>query len=311
MKYLNLGQTDLKVSQIALGTAELGMDYGIRVQSETLRPTEAEAERLLHEALDLGVNLIDTARLYGDSEAIIGTVLKKRRREFVLASKVASFSEEDLHGDALRVKVAASVEESLRALQTDVIDLMQIHSAPLSVIQRGEMLDILRDLQKQGSIRHVGATVYAESAEAALRQGLYDCLQIAYNALDREPETFVLPSATQQKVGIVVRSVLLKGALTYRSGFLPDGLSELRIASSRLHRLAEAAGMTLPELAYRYVLSHPGDLIALVGTARLSELEAAIRYAERGPLPDDLLAGIRAIDIRDRAQLNPGNWPPL
>lgn len=101
MNYRRLGRTNLQVSEISLGTVELGMDYGIPVQGEQRRPSEADAARTLNCALDLGVNLIDTARAYGNSEAIIGRALKSRRNEYILATKIASLSWEGYTGREL------------------------------------------------------------------------------------------------------------------------------------------------------------------------------------------------------------------
>ena len=129
MRYKRLGRTGFEVSQISLGTVEIGMDYGIT----SSRPVEAEAARLLHRALDLGINFIDTARVYGEAEAIIGRAIAERRKEFVLVSKVLPFDEEPL-----KSRVRDSVHESLRLLRTDFLDVLMIHSAPLAVIERGD-----------------------------------------------------------------------------------------------------------------------------------------------------------------------------
>jgi aryl-alcohol dehydrogenase-like predicted oxidoreductase len=135
MKFRRLGRTELMVSEISLGTVEIGLDYGIGPDGEARRPPESEAARLLHRALDLGVNFIDTAPAYGESEAIIGRALKGRRQDFVICSKVLSHADQP-HG-ALWEKVTASVEASLRALDTEVIDIMMIHSASSGVLARG------------------------------------------------------------------------------------------------------------------------------------------------------------------------------
>ncbi len=306
MNKRRFGRTGLQVSEISLGTVELGMDYGIAPVGADARPDAAGAERLLNRALDLGINFIDTARLYGESEAIIGRVLSGRRREFVLASKVPSFHAESLTAGELRARVRSSVEESLRALRTDVIDLMMIHSAPSEVILGGEVIGALEELRDEGSIRFVGASVYGEEAALlAIRSDRYDALQIAYNLLDRRPEKQVLAEAQAAGVGIVVRSVLLKGALTHRWRQLPEALTGLRSAAARVEELAN--GETA-ELAYRYVLNNPLIHTALVGTCRLDELEATVRYASRGPLPEEVDSQIRAISVGDEAQLNPGTW---
>ena len=115
------------------------MDYGIPVQGERRRPSEADAATLLNCALDLGINLIDTAQAYGESEAIIGRALKSRRDEYNLATKISSASWEGYTGGELREQVESSITESLRTLQTDIIDLLYIHNATLSLSNAGKL----------------------------------------------------------------------------------------------------------------------------------------------------------------------------
>jgi aryl-alcohol dehydrogenase-like predicted oxidoreductase len=307
MNYFRLGNTALRVSGLGLGTVEIGMDYGIPTDGHHLRPAEQDAIRLLNEALDLGVNFIDTARVYGTSEEVIGRALEHRRKEYVIATKLAPVRVEDLQGSGLRDQVRSSVTESLRKLRTDWIDLLLIHSAPAGVLENAdELLSFMDELRQEGKVRYIGASVYEEAGPAALRRGGFDCLQIAYSALDRSPEEVTLPLAVRTGVGIVARSVLLKGALTPRYIDLPEQLSELKKAAGALQDLAGDVGMTLPELAYRYVLE--SDVVALCGTGRLEELRSAVEYVERGRLDAELISRIRQIEIEDRRFLNPGNW---
>jgi aryl-alcohol dehydrogenase-like predicted oxidoreductase len=310
MKLRRLGNSQLLASEIALGTVELGLDYGIPGDGGNLRPPESEAIRVLNEALDLGVNFIDTARAYGNSEELIGKALHHRRGEYLLATKLCPLQAGDLNAPDLRARIRASVETSMRMLQTDWIDLLMIHSAPIEVIEGADLiLEALQDLKNAGHVRYVGASVYGEAGAAALRRGGFDCLQIAYNALDRVAESDLLPAAASQGVGIVARSVLLKGALTARYRDLPESLGALKDAVRSLEALAQAAGMSLPEIAFRYVVA--SGVIALCGTARSAELISAVDYANRGPLPPDLSSEIAKIEIADRKWLHPGNWDSL
>jgi 1-deoxyxylulose-5-phosphate synthase len=310
MNYRRLGRTGLQVSEIGLGTVELGLDYGVPVAGEHLRPPEEQAGRLLNRALDLGVNFIDTARAYGPSEEIIGRALKGRRKEYILGTKLAPIHEEGQADRELREQVKASVAESLRMLQTDVIDLLQLHYAPVDVIRSGRVLAAAREAQQAGYVRFIGASTYGEEAPlAALAAGGYDTLQVAYNLADKTLEARVLPLAEQQGVGIIVRSVLLRGVLTHRYALLPDQLGELRSAIAQLGRLADSEGCSLPETAYRFVLANPTVSTALVGTARTEELEGALAFAGAGPLTPTLIAAIRQVTVSDRNQLNPGTWP--
>jgi aryl-alcohol dehydrogenase-like predicted oxidoreductase len=310
MELRRLGRTGLKVSEIGLGTVELGMKYGIADGQTVHMPSREAASRLLNRALDSGVNYIDTARAYGVSEEVIGAALKRRRKEYILASKVTWPMQEPADLQALRAHVASSVGASLRALQTDAIDVMQLHSVPTEQVRRGEMTAILQDFQRAGSIRFLGATTYGQAAAlAALEDGRFDCIQIAYSVLDREPEFRTLPLAQAKDVGVVVRSVLLKGALSHRHRYLPAGLEELKSAVESVQAIARQASASLPEFAYRYVLAHPAVATALVGTALVEELQATLEYGARGPLPPASMAQVRQVALRNPKLLNPGNWP--
>ena len=309
MNYRRLGRTNLQVSEISLGTVELGMDYGIPVRGEHLQPSEADAARLLNGALDLGVNLIDTAQAYGESEAIIGQALKSRRNEYNLATKISSLSWDGYTGKELREQVERSITESLRALQTDIIDLLYIHNATPELMQCGEIVEIMQRTQQAGYARFIGTTTYGEAAPlAVLKDGHFDCVQVAYNLLDRQFEERVLPLAKKNDVGVVIRSVLLKGALTHRHVYLPEELRELRTAVNRVNSLRETQDTSLPELAYRFVLAHPAVSTALVGTGRAHELEEIVSFAGGDPLPSKLLDNLREIVVSPD-QINPGTWP--
>jgi aryl-alcohol dehydrogenase-like predicted oxidoreductase len=309
MNYRRLGRTNLQVSEISLGTVEIGIDYGIPVVGEGRRPSEAEATDTLNRALDLGVNFIDTARAYGESEAIIGQALKSRRDEYLLATKVSHLIWEGYTGKGLRQRMEASIAQSLRALQTNVIDLLYIHNATPELVQRGEAMEIMGDAQRAGHARFIGATTYGEAAPlAVLEDGRFDCVQVAYNLLDRWFEERVAPLAQQNDVGVIIRSVLLKGALTYRYAHLPEELRELREAVEGIDLLRSSEDSSLPELAYRFVLAHPAVSTALVGTGHVHELQETLSFMGRGALPSKLLNDLRKIVVSPD-QLNPGTWP--
>ena len=298
MRRRRFGRTGCIVSEISLGTVELGLAYGI----EAVKPDESIARKVLNHALDIGIDFIDTARGYGDSESIIGRALEGRREEFFLATKV------QVPAQDVECRVHASVEESLRCLRTDCVDLLMVHGAPGDTIDEPPLLESLMKIQRSGKTRFLGASVYGENAAlAAIACGAYDALQIAYSALDRRPERKVLPAAAAAGVGIIARSVLLKGALTQRCKLLPPALASIQQAVDELLSIECEEG--LPELSYRYVLAHSQVHSALVGTADTAELDAAIRFATRGPFESGIRAQVQAVSISDERLLNPGNWP--
>lgn len=292
MKQRPFGNTGLAVSEIALGTVELGLDYGIGPDAR--RPSFEEASGILHRALDLGINLIDTARAYGEAEAVIGRAIAGRRREFTLCTKVMPT------GDARE-----SVETSLRLLATDALDVVMIHCRADQPVAPPEVCEALSRLREAGLIRFLGASVYGEAQALEAMAAGFDCLQVAHSVLDRRPEARVLPEAAAKGVGIVTRSVLLKGVLSRRAASLHPALAPLAGAVKALGRPLEE----LPELAYRYLLGMNPPHTLLVGASNVEEVEAAVRFAGLGPLPADEMARLRALPGLGDEFLNPGRWP--
>ena len=304
-----LGRTRLQVSEISLGCVEIGLPYSISADGVLKRPAEEETERILHTALDLGVNHLDTARAYGESEAIIGRVLKDRRDEFILTTKIPVHKQAGLSTAELRKHCRSSIETSLAALQTDRIDIVLLHTSGPEMLRRRDVPKILGE-ECGRFVRFFGASVYGmESARIAIDSGWCDCVQIAYSILDRGPEADVLEHARKKDVGVVARSVLLKGALTRRCEKLPDELKAVRAAVAEAAQLSPEGLDGLPVLAYRYVLSDARVHTALVGASSVAEVEQAVRFASTGPLGRHEIDEIRRIRVKDEKLLNPGNWP--
>ena len=289
------------VSELSLGTVELGLEYGIPTGGEPMKPDERHAAQVLNLALALGINLLDTARAYGDAERIIGRTLKGRRTDFILVSKVA----------AVPQQVQSAVEESLRALQTEHIDVMLMHCGADADPDEATAGELVR-MREAGKIRFLGASVYGEQAALrAIEAGWCDCIEIAYSLLDRRPERAVLDLAARRRTGVLARSVLLKGALTSRIRSLPASFALL---SNAVECVLQATGTSiedLPEFAYRYILMQHPPHSALVGSACLDELRACVAYAEKGPLHEEVAARIRALAMPEPRWLNPGLWPQI
>jgi len=290
------------VSELSLGTVELGLEYGIAAAGVRLKPDESHAAKVLHAALDLGINLLDTARAYGDAEQVIGRALLGRRKEVVIVSKIAASPQDPS-------RVCRSVQESLAALQTDYVDVMMIHCG-VDALPDEETAGELVRLRDSGAIRFVGASVYGERAAlSAIDSGWCDCIEIAYSILDRRPEKRILARAAEKNIGILARSVLLKGVLTRRLYTLPADFAPLRLAVEQLMDVTQASIETLPEIAYRYVLMQEALHSALVGSADIAELRACAAYAEKRELPAEMVERIRNLESPDERWLNPGLWP--
>ena len=308
MQYRTLGRTGIKVSPYCLGA----MMFGGMGNSD-----HADSIRIIHKALDAGINFIDTADRYsrGESEEIVGKALKGRRDDIVLATKVngAMGDDPNQQGNSRRWIIRA-VEASLRRLQTDYIDLYQIHRpAPDTDIE--ETLSALTDLMRAGKVRAIGSSTFpaSEIVEAqwvAERRGLarFRTEQPPYSILSRGIEREVLPICQRYGMGVLVWSPLAKGMLTgrYRKGQpLPDSLrvkvfgkqmsDEARLDTvEQLILVAQQAGLSLTHMALAFTIAHPGVTSAILGPRTMEQLDDLLAGAEVA-LPDEVLDQIDQI----------------
>src|SRR6266571_6651220 len=209
VKYRPLGRTGLTVSVVSLGTAALGLDYGIAAPGGFGRLSEDEAFRLVRAAIDCGITLIDTAPAYGDSERIVGRAAGRDPRA-IIATKIAPSRLAPSHLAPSHIRT--SIESSLRTLDREVLDIVQVHNATREMMEEGAVTDALLDAKRLGLVHILGASVYGEEAAlAVIRSGEYGVLQVALNALDQRMMRDVLPAAEAAGVGVILRSAFLKG----------------------------------------------------------------------------------------------------
>ena len=308
MQYRSLGRTGIRVSPYCLGAMMFG---GIA------NADHDDCVRIIHKALDFGINFIDTADRYsaGESEEIVGKALKGRRDSVVLATKVHGPMGDDpnMQG-ASRRWITRAVEASLRRLQTDYIDIYQIHRpSPDTDIE--ETLSVLTDLMRAGKVRAIGSSTFpvSEIVEAqwlAERRGLarFRTEQPPYSILDRGIERDMLPTCQRSGIGVMVWSPLSKGLLTgrYRKGQpLPDSLrvkvfpkqmSDERSLDivEQLIPLADSVGLSLTHMSMAFVMSHPGVTSAILGPRTMQQLDDLLAGAEVR-LTDDVLDRIDQI----------------
>lgn len=309
MKQYFLKSLGTSAPQIALGTAELGLPYGLGLGSNDAQPTFEQAARVVHAALDLGISFIDTARAYGDSEEILGRCLEGRRSKVILATKVCPLQLDGRTASEIATTITESVERSLQALHTDAVDWLMLHSMSLGQLrQLAQFGETFEKLRQQGKFRAFGASIYDEALHASLETPEFACLQVAGSAIDRRAEHALSHNRARDK-DFVFRSVLLRGALTGRYHSMPPSMEPLQSAIAKMERLATQSGLSLTELAYRYATDFDGMM--LVGTASINELEQAIVFVDRGSLPTDLKEAIRSTGCLDERFLNPGLWPSI
>lgn len=308
MEKRRLGKTDLEVSVLGLGTVELGLKYGIGV--ETAPPRE-EAIRVLQAAVEKDITYIDTARGYGVAEELVGESGVGNRESVIVGTKCAQFYEkgEDPRGEELKRRIMEEIEASRTLLKRDVLDLVQIHGAPVEVLERGELVRALREIQASGKVRYFGAATRGETAAlAAIRSGFFSMLQTAMSILDQRMLNHVLPEAHALGVGVIVRSVLLKGALTPRREKLPEHLKKLREQADAIADFAKQHGLSLEETAGRFALSLPGVSTMLFGTTNVHHLEQNIAHVEKGPLPAEIFGGLKQFRLEDENIIDPKHW---
>ena len=305
MQYRTLGRTGIKVSPYALGALALGTSVG--------NPDHDDSARIIHKALDAGINFIDTADVYGESEVAVGKALKGRRDSVVLATKFSRPTGDDPnHQGASRRWIMTAVENSLRRLQTDYIDLYQVHRPdPSTDIE--ETLSALSDLIHSGKVRAVGtsampASDIIEAQWVAERRGLerFRTDQPPYSILSRGIEREVLPIAQRYGMGILVWGPLGQGMLTgrVRKGQQTDLRrahifrhlnDERRIdAVEQLIPLAEKAGLPMTHLALAFAIAHPGVTSAIIGPHTMEQLDDLLASADV-TLTDEILDQIDEI----------------
>jgi aryl-alcohol dehydrogenase-like predicted oxidoreductase len=304
MQYRTLGRTGIQVSPYALGALMFATSMG---------NSPEESARIIHKALDAGINFVDTADAYGDSEDVIGRALEGRREDVVLATKFGRPTGQDPnHQGAARRWIVTAVENSLRRLRTDHIDLYQLHRPdPGTDIE--ETLSALTDLIRSGKVRAIGAsqTPAADIVEAqwvAERRGLarFHTEQPAYSILNRGIERDVLPTLQRFGMGTVVWGPLGQGLLTgrvrtnqrtdlRRAGLLQHLSDERRLdAVEQLIPLAADAGLPMTHLAMAFTIAHPGVTTALIGVRTMDHLDALLAGLDV-TLTDDILDRIDEI----------------
>ena len=300
-----LGNTGLHVSAISLGTVELGTDYGIQAPGEYGRPSDAEAIDVILEAVRRGINFIDTAPTYGDSERLIGRALSQLdATAVVISTKVVP---------ATRVAVEESLDKSRVALKRDVLDIVQLHNATPETIADPAFTGELLDAQQKGVVRFIGATVYGEEAAlAVIESRRFQLVQVAYSLLDQRMARRVFARAHQAGLGVVVRSALLKGALTPKARFLPAEMAALTSAATGARdALAGGDWTRLPEVALRFCLSAETVSSVLTGIRTDAELEAAFAAEGKGPLSFEDQVTARQLGVTDEDLIDPRHWTSI
>ncbi|MFD2334002.1 aldo/keto reductase [Cohnella sp. GCM10020058] len=287
METRKFGKTDMKVSVLGFGSAEIGMDSS--------KATDREVGDLLNALLDEGVNVLDSASSYKRSESLIGQLVSSRRSEYYVFSKLGEGESVGLPYPDWDVRnVRPSIERTLRDLRTDYVDLMMIHSCSEAVLRQGDLIEALRDLKREGLTRYIGYSGDSTDALYAVNTGVFDALETSINIADQEALQLTVSEAAKRDMGIIAKRPIAN-AVWVRQGLenAPDPYVE------RLEKLdypfLKNDSDAIAEKALRFVLSVPYVDTAIVGTTNLAHFRQNIGYAAKSKLPDREI-----LDIRNR-----------
>jgi aryl-alcohol dehydrogenase-like predicted oxidoreductase len=319
LHYRTLGSTGLKIAEVGFGSWPIGGGWVLGGVHVGYGPTDDNvSKQAIRKALDLGINLLDSADAYGagHSEELIGQVLKDwpARDELVIATKVGNQRRDPLPSvkNFERSYVISACEASLRRMNVEVIDLYQLHNPSLEIIRQGDIFETLDVLRRDGKIRFVGVSVTTpEEGIELIQMGVVDALQIIYNIVDRRPEWELFPLAQEKGIGILARTPLSSGALTgkYTSETVfPDGdwranwlkgdiLQEAIAAADRLRPLVQPPISSLAELALRFSLSHPAVSAIIPGAKTPAQAESNAQAGDGKGLPAEVLEQIDALEL--------------
>lgn len=314
MQYRELGRTGWKVSALSFGTWAIGGSWG--------RTDESESLAALHRAIELGVNFFDTADVYGDgiSERLLAKLRRETRESIIIATKAGRRLEPHTAEGYNRANLTAFVERSLKNLETDTLDLLQLHCPPTEVYYMPEVFGILDDLVRVGKIRNYGVSVEkVEEALKALEYPNLQTIQIIFNIFRQRPADLLFDQVKKRKVGILARVPLASGMLTGRmkpdSTFAPDDHRYFNRQGEAFDRgetfsgvpyniglqAVEAlkaicpAGMSLTQFALRWILMFDAVSCAIPGAKRPAQAEENFSAADLPPLSSETMAQVRGI----------------
>ncbi len=290
METTPLGNTGLEVTRLGMGLSEIG---SYELDQDSVDTVSA----VLNAALDGGINFLDTAACYGNSEELVGRAVSGRRDEFVLASKCAHRAG-GYEGHVWdRATVESSIDRSLKRLRTDRIDVMQLHTCELEVLKRGEVIEALLDAKQAGKVRFAGYSGDNEEALWAVESGHFDTLQTSFSLVDQRARTWeILQKADEQGMGVIIKRPI--GNAVWRAA-----QSTSAYADEYFRRAQELAAMgdiadepeDRIETSLGFTFAHPQVDTAILGTQNQAHMQSNVRMVESGlNVPDSVVAELQA-----------------
>jgi aryl-alcohol dehydrogenase-like predicted oxidoreductase len=284
MEKRRLGKTDMDVSVLGFGGSEIGYE---RASAETVA-------ELLNSALDAGLNVIDTAECYYNSEELIGQAVGNRRKEFYLFTKCGHPHGMESGANWSKDSILESVTRSLQRLKTDRLDLLQLHSCSEAELRKGEVIDALRTAREKGYTRYIGYSGDSRAAHFAVESGAFDTLQTSVNIADQEAIDLALPLAHEKQMGVIAKRPIANAA--WKTGHRPidsyhhEYFERLRKLNYDFLRGDLNRSVSI---ALRFTLSVPGVHTAIVGTKKPERWSQNARLLEAGSLGGKEFQSIR------------------
>jgi aryl-alcohol dehydrogenase-like predicted oxidoreductase len=271
-----LGKTGLEVSKLGIGLSETGFNLSAE--------DEAQATEVINSALDQGINFLDTAACYDLSEEQLGNAVSHRRNEFILATKAGHYLPRGDGEDWTAELIASSIDRSLKRMKTDHVDILQLHSCSVEILERGEVIDALQKTRDAGKTRFIGYSGDNENAEWAVESGIFDTLQTSFNLVDQKARTRLFPKAEQQGMGIIIKRPIGNAVWAANADPKPyQHLPEYTVEYFRRASVMRAVGPLPGEpddrilTALGFLFAHDEVDVAIVGTQRRHHLESNVQ----------------------------------
>src|SRR2546428_1674567 len=285
MEKRRFGKTDMDVTVLGFGGSEIGYE----------KASPQNVAELLNSALDAGLNVIDTAECYWNSEEMIGRAVSHRRNDFFLFTKCGHPHGLESGANWSKHSILESIERSLRRLRTQVVDLVQLHSCSEAELRNGEAIAALQTARERGYTRYIGYSGDSHAARYAVECGAFDTLQTSISIADQEAIELTLPRAREKQMGVIAKRPIANAA--WKTGHRPqeayhhvyyDRLRKLNYDFLRNRSLEESIGIAL-----RFTLSVPGVHTAIVGTTKPQRWQQNAEMLKAGPLSEAEYQAIR------------------
>jgi len=299
MERRQLGKTGLEVSRLGVGLSEI---------SELTLADVKTISQILNTALDEGINFFDTSACYGNSEELIGRAVHHRRDEFLVATKCGHVAGHHIGQDWSRKTVEDSINRSLWRMRTEYIDILQLHSCPLELLQRGEVISVIQEAKQEGKTRFIGYSGDNEAAEWTVESGLFDTVQTSFNLVDQRARTRLFTQAKAKGMGIIAKRPIANAA--WGASESPSSYANQYFARAQAMQSSgpiQHAPANRILLALGFVFAHAEIDTIIVGTRNPTHMQANINWVQNN-LP---IAQEAVMALQQRFEEVGGEWEQL